>query len=270
MNTAVVEKAVEATPAEPDLIDRIAQALPDEVRADYYRELLHCRSLPDSDEMLRLLRAMQFLVLLIEQAPSRVAEERVRLEKLLATALSNMGKINVASESYHISLEKKLRALPADVAERISPQAVADKINERLRYEFEQTTIPQTAESLGEISNRMKGVSSEFAATVDGLAHSYRGAAEDARAAVASIKTEVTEATEAAARFTKHVSDTFSKAHRWMLVMYAGGALVIGLAGGMMLERSLIGPGVEKTPAVQQAQQPAQETPAAPKAVTKQ
>ena len=37
---------------EPDLVDRIAQDLPADVRAAYYRELNHCRSLPESDEML--------------------------------------------------------------------------------------------------------------------------------------------------------------------------------------------------------------------------
>ena len=41
-----------------DLIDRIAKALPAEVRADYYRELMHCRSLPENDEMLRILSVM--------------------------------------------------------------------------------------------------------------------------------------------------------------------------------------------------------------------
>ena len=34
-----------------DLIDRIASALPASVRPDYYRELRHCRSLPENDEM---------------------------------------------------------------------------------------------------------------------------------------------------------------------------------------------------------------------------
>jgi hypothetical protein len=46
-----------------DLIDRVADSLPVEVRADYYREMRHCRSLPENDEMLRILRAMQFLTL---------------------------------------------------------------------------------------------------------------------------------------------------------------------------------------------------------------
>ena len=60
-----------ANASENDLVDRIAEALPMEVRADYYRELRHCRSLPENDEMLRILRIMQFLTLLIHTAPSR-------------------------------------------------------------------------------------------------------------------------------------------------------------------------------------------------------
>ena len=56
-------------PQEPDLIDRIANALPVEVRADYYRGMRYLRSLPENDEMLRILRAMQFLTALIFDAP---------------------------------------------------------------------------------------------------------------------------------------------------------------------------------------------------------
>ena len=67
-----------------DLIDRIAKALPAEVRADYYRELRHCRSLPENDELLRLIRVMQFLTLLMEQVPSRVMRERQKIEQLFA------------------------------------------------------------------------------------------------------------------------------------------------------------------------------------------
>ena len=56
MNSPVQAIAV----PENDLIDRIAESLPADVRADYYREMRHCRSLPENDEMLRILRAMQF------------------------------------------------------------------------------------------------------------------------------------------------------------------------------------------------------------------
>lgn len=268
MNTAVAP--VEIPLVEPDLIDRIANALPEEVRGEYYRELLHCRALPESDEMLRLLRAMQFLVLLIEQAPLRVAEERERLDKLLGTAVGNMGKISAASETWHMALQRKLNALPADVAHGIHPAAVASQINENLKQEFIRSTIPKTAEALGVVAARMKTVCSEFTITADSLGHSYRGAAEDAHKAVASLKSEISQASETAARFTSEVAETFSKAYRWMLVLLAGGALVMGVAIGMMFERWLLSPQetvVERAaPVVQAAPPPVQEGPAAPKA----
>jgi hypothetical protein len=265
-----VPEPVAATAAEPDLIDRIALALPEEIRAEYYRELLHCRSLPESDEMLRLLRAMQFLVLLIEQAPARVAEERERLDKLLATTLANMSKISAASEAYHTGLQRKIAKLPADIANGISPEAIAAKINENLRQEFTRSTIPKTAEALGVISERMKTVCSEFSTTSDSLGSVYRGAAEDARKAVASLHSEMSQATVTAARFTSELTEKFSKAYRLSLVMLAGGALIIGLAIGMMFERFLFSPPERivqpVAPSVQTTPQPVQQAPLAPKA----
>jgi hypothetical protein len=264
MNTAV--EPVEIPPAEPDLIDRIANALPEEIRAEYYRELLYCRSLPESDEMLRLLRAMQFLVLLIEQAPSRVAEERERLDKLLATAIGNMRKISAASETYHKALERQLQALPAEVAYGIRPEAVAKQINESLQQQFIRSTIPKTAEALGVAADRMKDICSEFSTTADGIGSTYRGAATEAQTAVAALKSEIAGAAENAARFTSDVAMKFSTAYRLMLIMVTGGALVIGLAIGMMFERLLLSP--EKSvadhavPVVQTAPTPVQEAPA--------
>lgn len=246
MNTAAPIKtdpigisAIEMPPADPDLIDRIANALPEETRAEYYRELRHCRLLPETDEMLRLLRAMQFLVLLIEQAPSRVAEERDRIDKLLSTAVGNMIRMNAATESYHDSLQRRLKDLPRDIANGISPEAVAAKINENLRQEFVRSTIPKTAEDLRAISERMKSVCIEFSTTSDTLGHVYRGAAEDARKAVASMKSEIAAATETSERFTRELNEKLSKAWRWSTLMLAGGTLALGLAIGMMAERWL-------------------------------
>ncbi|HTA46300.1 MAG TPA: hypothetical protein VK789_27835 [Bryobacteraceae bacterium] len=271
MKSAV--EPVEIRLGEPDLIDRIANALPEEIRAEYYRELRHCRSLPENDEMLRLLRAMQFLVLLIEQAPSRVAEERERLDKLLKAAIDNISKMGAASESYHAALQRRLSALPADIAHGISPEAVAGKINENLQQIFTKSTIPRTADALAAISDRMKNVCSEFSTTSDTLSHEYRGAAEDARKAVASLKSEIDEAAKSAARFTGDIAEKCSKAYRWALVLITGGALIIGLAMGMMFERWLLSAGeaavAPAAPAVQAAPEPEEKPPAAPKAKSK-
>ena len=69
---------------EPHVIDRIANALPTELRADYYREMRHLRCLSENDQMLHILRIMQFSVVLMVQIPERMATERERLEQILA------------------------------------------------------------------------------------------------------------------------------------------------------------------------------------------
>jgi hypothetical protein len=234
--------AAEITPAEPDLIDRIAGALPEEIRAEYYRELRHCRLLPENDEMLRLLRAMQFLVLLIEQAPTRVADERSKLEKLLTTAVERISSMSAASETYHNALQHQLTVLPFEVARGIRPEHVAGQINEKLEQEFLRSTIPQTADALGEVADRIKKVCSEFSAASDALSHEHRGASEDARKAVASLKAEVSQAMAGAALFRSEVEGKFAKSYQLSLAMIASGALVLGLAIGMMLERWVLSP----------------------------
>jgi hypothetical protein len=75
-----------------DLIDRVAKRLPDDVRADYYRLLRHCRSLPENDELLLVLNAMQFLMLLTVEAPDRMVVEREKLERLFETMVQILEK----------------------------------------------------------------------------------------------------------------------------------------------------------------------------------
>jgi hypothetical protein len=220
---------------------------------------------------------MQFLVFLIEQAPGRVAEERERLEKLMAAAIENISRMSASSESYHVALQRKLNQLPANIADGIQPEAVAAAINEALRQEFIRSTIPQTSEALFEVSDRMKKVCSEFAMTSDSLGSIYRGAAEDARKAVASLNAEISTATQTATRLATALPEKFSKAYRWSLWMIAAGAFVIGLAFGMIFERWLFFPPIQAPPAAAPAPAPevqadpdtAQKTPAAPKAKTK-
>src|SRR5437016_708286 len=121
---------------EPDLIDRIANELPAEVRADYYREMRHCRSLPANDEMLRILRAMQFLTLLMVQAPDRITTERERFEHLLADATRALQTTIESSEAFQKQLDERLEQLPENIANGINPETIAAEINESLRQQF--------------------------------------------------------------------------------------------------------------------------------------
>jgi hypothetical protein len=255
---------VELCREEPDLIDRIAEKLPPDVRADYYREMRHCRSLPENDEMLRILRAMQFLVLLIEQAPDRLGVERDRIEKLLTGTFDSLRRTFAASEEYHAELDRRLTELPGEIAKGISPEAIAGTIKENLRQHFVRSTIPETAEALAVVSTQMKKVSAEFNATADDLGNTYHGAAEEARRAVSSMRSEVSAAAEAAKRAATDLSLTFHKAYRWTAYSLSGLALVIGLVLGVMFEYWLSSPPkpvVESSaPVIQAAPRPVSKT----------
>ncbi len=119
--------------AEPDLIDRIANDLPTEVRADYYREMRHCRTLPSNDEMLRILRAMQFLHILMVRVPGQITTEREKFQQLLTGALRTLHTTVESSVVYQGQLDQRIEQLPENIANGISPEVIAAAINESLR-----------------------------------------------------------------------------------------------------------------------------------------
>jgi hypothetical protein len=221
--------------SEPDLIDRIADSLPAEIRADYYREMRHCRSLPENDEMLRILRIMQFLTLLTVQVPERLATERDRLDNRLNQLTAAIDRWFQASEANYRNLEERLTQLPSAIAQGISPQAIAGEINENLRQQFVRSTIPQIGSALSAVAKDLRRSTGEFADTAKSLVNQYTGAAEEARRAIRGIETSISNATAAAKHVTSELSATFRGARRWAMVTTLG----IGLCAGVPLGSSL-------------------------------
>jgi hypothetical protein len=220
--------------SEPDLIDRIANALPAELRADYYREMRHCRSLPENDEMLRILRAMQFLTLLTIEVPERLIAEREALDKRLNQIVDAMEKWLERSEVYQRNLDERLTQLSSAIANDINPQAIAGKINENLRQQFVQSTIPQTGETLAAVAKELRKITAEFAETAKSLGDKYTGAVEEARLAVRTIESTISSATAVAKRAASDLSETFCEARRWSVyticIVSIGVGLVLGAA----------------------------------------
>jgi len=217
---------------EPDLTDRIADGLPADIRADFYREMRHCRSLPENDEMLRILRIMQFLTLLMEQVPVRVAVERERLEQLIAMASESLRNSLESTEAYRHEIDQRLSRLPDQIAKGISPEIIAGKINESLRQQFVQSTIPQTAEALAVVSTQLRTSSSEFSATAASLGNSYRGAAHEAEQAINAIRESTNRAREAASKLLT----TYQGEYRWSVLLLTGCSLVVGTLLGTILD----------------------------------
>ncbi len=217
--------------SEPDLIDRIADSLPVEIRAAYYREMRHCRSLPENDEMLRILRIMQFLTLLTIQVPERLIAERGRLDDRLNQLTAAIDRWFQASEANYRNLEERLTRLPAAIAEDISPKAIAGEINENLRQQFVHSTIPQTGTALAAVAKDLRRSTGDFADTAKSLVDQYTGAAEEARRAIRGIETSISNATTAAKHATSELSATFRGARRWAMLT----TLSVGLCAGLLL-----------------------------------
>jgi hypothetical protein len=228
--------------SEPNLIDRIANALPQELRADYYRELRHCRSLPENDEMLRILRAMQFLTLLTHQVPERMVGIREALDRRLDEVMATIARWIELNEANQQSLDERLIQLPATVANGINPDAIASSINESLRQRFVQSTIPETAAVLAGISRELQKTTVEFGKRAKSLGDSYNGAAEEARTAIRDLESAVSEAAEAGKRAAESLAWTFSRAYRWSVHSLCAIALVLGVLLGVAGERWLIAP----------------------------
>jgi predicted TIM-barrel fold metal-dependent hydrolase len=171
-----------------DLIDRIANFVPAEVRAAFYRELRHCRSLPQNDEMLRIIRAMQFLVLIMVKLPEQMAMERERLEQIVSRSERLLNDVHEFVDEATRQIDQRLAQISADIAKALNPQAVAAQINENLRQQFIKTTIPETADALAVNAAQIKKATSEFVSTALTLGGAYDGAVVEARRAIEDLR----------------------------------------------------------------------------------
>jgi len=240
-------------------MERIANALPEALRADYYREMSHCRVLPESDEMLRILRAMQFLVVLIQQAPREMAEEREKLAGVLEKSIKTMQATHDASVAHQRDLEDRIAELPDEVSHGLAPGAIAERIGHDLRQRF--ADLPESVQALSALSRHLSQAVREFDYTASLLTSSYRGVAENARQAIDQMRAGITQASTAAAGAAQNLTKTYASAHRWMVAALCGAALVAGFAMGITFHEW-------SAPAPQAAEQaasaPAEEPTAAP------
>jgi len=221
--------------SEPDLIDRIANALPVEVRAEYYRELRHCRSLPENDEMLRILRAMHFSVLIMVEVPARMATERERFDQTAADTTKLLQDVRRFTEEHQTQIDERLDQVSADIAEALKPEAVAATINESLRQQFVKTTIPETADALAVTAAQIKKTADDFVEVAGKLGTSYDGAAAEARRAIQQLERASSKALESTQRGAEELMHAFGKEYRWWFLVFVILAFVLGLGLGLVL-----------------------------------
>jgi hypothetical protein len=216
-----------------DLIDRIAMALPEELRSDYYRELSHCRNLPENDEMLRILRAMQFLTVLIERAPGEVAIEREQLAQVLARGIESIQATHQASIAYQKQLEARIVKLPEEIAKGISAEAIAAKLSESLRQQFHQTGLPAVADAIGVQATALRHASEDLSAALDEFAHPRTGVVARVNDVLRWMKSDLENAGD---HIRAQMNGLGKELYRTIAVLCLG-AMVIGLLSGILYQR---------------------------------
>jgi ElaB/YqjD/DUF883 family membrane-anchored ribosome-binding protein len=241
-------KLVEEQSAESDFIDDIAELLPAEQRPFWYRDMAHLRRLPADDEMLRIARAMGFLALVTRQTPAQIAIEREKLATILDHGIKAIQSARQDAVALHRQLEQRLAQLPAEIAEGISPAAIAARLSESLRQQFVASGIPETAQALAVISKQTKQVAGEFDHSSKQLTDSYRGAASDARRALDQMRESIEYATAAAKRAAHDLTHTFLREYKWSVVALCSMALAVGFALGTLYNRWINSTPPEPTP----------------------
>ena len=241
-------KLVEEQPAESDFIDDIAALLPAEQRPLWYRDMAHLRRLPADDEMLRIARAMGFLALVTRQTPAQIAIEREQLATILGDSIKAIQSARRDAVALRQQLEERLAQLPAEIAEGISPAAIAEKLSESLRQQFVQSGIPETARALAVVSKQTKQIAGEFDQSSRELTDSYRGAAGEARRAINDLRTSIEYATDTAKQAAHDLTHTFLREYKWSVLALCSVALALGFALGTLFYRWINSTAPEPTP----------------------
>ena len=217
--------------------------------------MAHCRALPESDEMLRILRAMQFLTVLIEQTPARLAAEREQLATTLSDAIRSLESVHQAGIAHHQQLEARLSKLPEEIAKGISADAIAAKLNERLRQQLQESGLAGIAETMGVQAAGLRKASKELSTALDEFSHPRYGAVSVVNSALASMKANTDNAAD---HIRTQMNGLGKELHRTIAVLFAA-AIALGFVMGIGYYRWITSPidPAELSPAVQKpAQQP--------------
>src|ERR1700722_6902087 len=219
-----------------DLVDEIASLLEPGLREPFYRCMLSFKHLRPEDELLRLVQAIGFLALLIRDAPVAVARERVQFAQLLETSLATIQAVGEAERAYLQQLDDRLTGLPTELAQRISPEAIARAITESLRQQFVQSGMPAAADALTALSKQLTQAIGPWQRAAGQLS-ACTGIAEQAGVAIDQVRTSAAKATDAAQWAVVELKQHFRVEYVRGGCLLCSAAWLFGVFGGMAFER---------------------------------
>jgi hypothetical protein len=210
-----------------EIIDSIAEGVPDHLRAAYYRDMRVLHSLSASDEMLRILKVIQWNSVIALQVPARIAAEVGKLDRSLRDNVEALQQVH-----------EHLDHLSDELVERVSAEAIANQLYESLRQQFVKSTIPQTGKALTVTAGQVKEAVAGLEEVTPKIVAAHKHAAGAALQAVREMKSEISEVAATARQATAELSGTFLHEYRWALGLLVVFAALLGFWLGILAVRS--------------------------------
>jgi hypothetical protein len=184
-------------------------------RETYAALVSYFNSLPEGDELFRLVELLGLLSLVGQRLPDAMAE---LLAELRAQAK--------AAGEYHAQVDARLADLPAQIAEGVDPKAIAEQMSEVFRQRI-------TGAGLRDVAAQLKTASADIKSLANDASASLKPAANEIRGITAAISTEVRKLVSAAREVEQHNARLMARerSNRWGLMALA--ALLLFLAGGL-------------------------------------
>ena len=229
--------------AEKDLtwVEEIAALLPEESRLGWYRNVQPwLRMLPPEDEIAHLAYSMGYLALLTRSTPALIAEERAKLTALLQRHSDDVIGAVKATADYHQKLNDRLKKLPSEIAQGLSPKALATEIADGVREQFLQSGIPEAGRLLKEQGDRLR----QLAADQDRARAELRQHMKDSQSHVTWVLNSVTAAADSAKKSMDHWNEEMCQV-QWL---YLGLILFLGVLIGALLYWWVFDPGQRHLP----------------------
>lgn len=208
-------------------INSIAELVPEHLRAAYYRDMHHCHSLNDSDEMLKIMNIVGWTTVIMAQVPARIAADIGKLDRIFRDNFDGRQRV-------HERLDKVFD----DLVERVSAETIANQLYESLRQQFVETKIPQTGRALAVVADQIGAATGRLERTTPKIVMVQKQVASEAMAAVRQMHSEISAVTATARQATAELSRTFLHQYRWALGLFLVLALFLGLLFGIYVDRS--------------------------------
>jgi hypothetical protein len=208
----------------PTALSSLAARLTEpEDRETYAALISYFNSLPEHDEMFRLVELLGLLALVGQHIPDALAEMLVEL-RAQATAASE----------YHAQVAARLASLPDEIAAGVNVEAMAEGMAESLRQQLAATGLETTANLLRNSSKDITALSGQISA-------SLKPAAQEYKSVTATISSELARLTLASDELRRHNSQLMAQERSnswWLLGVMMLSLFLAGIVAGITMEKS--------------------------------